>query len=71
MIQKQPVARNPWAHQVTVSRTRDGRWILDRVASTSIYPAKCFANWDEAEWTANHLANEELKQRQNEAAAAA
>lgn len=58
-----PVKRSPWAHEVTVSRTRSGRWVVDRVAHKTILPADYFDNWDEAEWTGNKWANEELAER--------
>lgn len=57
-----PVRRSPWAQRVTVSRTRDGRWLIDRVTHQSILPASTFSNWDHAEWTGNAWANEELQQ---------
>ncbi len=56
------VKRSPWAKSVTVSRTRDGRWIIDRgYSSITIVPAKTFSDWDHAEWTGNAWANEELE----------
>lgn len=57
-----PVERSVWAKNVTVSRTRNGRWIIDRVNHMSILPANTFSSWDHAEWTGNAWANEELEQ---------
>lgn len=55
------VSRNPWAQEVTVSRTKNGRWIIDRVTSKTILPANTFTCWDHAEWTGNAWANEEFE----------
>ena len=55
------VKRNPWAHQVRVSRTQNGRWVLDRVNAITECPANEFSCWEHAEWTANQWANEEYE----------
>lgn len=56
------VKRNPWAQQVRVSRTRNGRWVIDRGNHLSELPANEFSCWEHAEWTGNAWANEEYKQ---------
>ena len=56
------VKRSPWAQQVTVSRTMDGRWVINRGCARSELPAKTFSCWAHAEWTGNAWANEELEQ---------
>jgi len=56
------VKRSPWAKEVTVSRTQNGRWIIDRVTNKTILPAKTFACWQHAEWTGNAWANQALEQ---------
>lgn len=70
-VYKEEVKLNPWASRVTVSRTRNGRWIITRGSSGSELPADTFENWDHAEWTGNAWANEEyerkLKLQQEEA----
>lgn len=58
-VYKQEVKRNPWAEDVTVSRTRSGRWVIKLDTRGMEVPAKTFSNWDEAEWTANAWANDE------------
>lgn len=58
-VYKQEVKRNPWAAEVSVSRTRNGRWVIRYGSNGSEVPASTFSNWDEAEWTANAWANEE------------
>lgn len=55
------VKRNPWAQPVIVSRTRNGRWIIDRIKHQTHLPADTFECWDHAEWTGNAWANEELQ----------
>ena len=54
------VKRSPWAQSVTVSRTKEGRWVIDRVTSRTILPSWQFKSWDHAEWTGNAWANKEL-----------
>lgn len=56
------VKHNPWAMPVRVSRTKNGRWVLDRVNHLSELPANTFTCWEHAEWTANALANKEYEQ---------
>lgn len=56
------VKRSVWAKKVTVSRTREGRWIIDREGRQTILPSWQFKSWDHAEWTGNAWANEELAQ---------
>ena len=53
------VKRIPWAAQVNVSRTQNGRWIIDRVQHKTELPANDFTCWEHAEWTGNAWANEE------------
>lgn len=55
------IKRNPWAQQVRVSRTKNGRWVLDRVNQLSELPANTFTCWEHAEWTANAWANQEYQ----------
>jgi len=55
------IKRNPWAQEVRVSRTRDGRWVIDRVMNLSVLPANTFTCWEHAEWTGNAWTNEEYK----------
>jgi len=62
-IYKEPVKANPWADQVRISRTREGRWVIDRGASWTELPANTFENWDHALWTGITWANEEYAQR--------
>jgi hypothetical protein len=57
------IKRSPWAHKVTVSRTQNGRWIIDRITAKSELPASTFTCWEHAEWTGNAWANQELEQR--------
>jgi hypothetical protein len=57
------VTRNPWAQQVRVSRTKNGRWVIDRVLALSELPANTFTCWEHAEWTGNAWSNEEHLQR--------
>lgn len=56
------VKRSPWAKEVTVSRTQNGRWIIDRVTAKTILPADAFTCWQHAEWTGNAWANQELEE---------
>ena len=56
------VKRNPWAQTVRVSRTKNGRWVIDRNNALSELPANTFTCWEHAEWTANALANQEYRQ---------
>jgi hypothetical protein len=56
------IKRSPWAQQVTVSRTMNGRWVINRGSARSELPASTFNCWAHAEWTANAWANEEYKQ---------
>jgi hypothetical protein len=58
------VKRSPWAKPVTVSRTRNGRWIIDRVIAKTELPANTFSCWEHAEWTGNAWANTELLETQ-------
>ncbi len=67
IVYKKPVLRSLWASEVCVSRRRDGRWVIDRYPNRTELPSSAFANWDQAQWTANQWANEELNQRQKEA----
>ena len=53
------VKRNPWAQTVRVSRTKNGRWVIDRNGRLSELPANTFSSWDHAEWTGNAWANKE------------
>jgi hypothetical protein len=62
-VYTEQVKRSPWASHVRVSRTREGRWVLDRVQHLTECPANTFSCWEHAEWTANAWANEELKKR--------
>ena len=62
------VKRSPWAQSVRVSRTRTGRWVLDRGQHLSELPANTFSCWDHAEWTANAWANKEYEQTLTESA---
>jgi hypothetical protein len=57
------IKRSPWAQQVRVSRTKCGRWVIDRVTALSELPANTFICWEHAEWTGNAWANQELEQR--------
>lgn len=65
-VQKTPVVRYPYASKVTVSRTKDGCWIIDRFPNRTTLPPVTFANWDEAQWTGTVWANEEHEARRNE-----
>jgi len=56
------VKRSPWAQQVRVSRTRNGRWVIDRNGKLSELPANTFTCWEHAEWTGNAWANEEYEE---------
>lgn len=56
------IKRNPWAQQVRISKTKIGKWVLDRGANLSELPAETFTCWEHAEWTANALANKEYGQ---------
>lgn len=56
------VKRSPWAHPVRVSRTQNGRWVINRGPRGSELPASTFSCWEHAEWTGNAWANEELEQ---------
>lgn len=53
------VKRYPWAQTVRVSRTKNGRWVIDRNNALSELPANTFSCWEHAEWTGNAWANEE------------
>jgi len=55
------VKRSPWANEVTVSRTQDGRWVIDRVDAKTVLPASTFESWQHAEWTGNAWANKEYE----------
>lgn len=55
------IKRNPWAQKVTVSRTQNGRWVIDRITSKSELPANTFTCWEHAEWTGNAWANQEIE----------
>ena len=55
------VKRSPWAQNVIVSRTQNGRWVIDRETHKSYLPANTFKSWDEAQWTGNAWANQELE----------
>ena len=61
------IKRSPWAQPVRVSRTQNGRWVIDRVTALSELPANTFSCWEHAEWTGNAWANEELAQRETAA----
>jgi hypothetical protein len=61
-VYKSEVKRNPYAQAVRVSRTKTGKWILDRGTRLSEVPANTFTCWDHAEWTANAWANQEYEQ---------
>jgi hypothetical protein len=54
------VKRSPWAQPVIVSRTQNGRWIIDRTTHQTHLPANTFQSWEHAQWTGNAMANEEL-----------
>ena len=58
-VYKSEVKRNPWAQTVRVSRTKNGRWVIDRNNALSELPANIFTCWEHAEWTGNAWANEE------------
>jgi hypothetical protein len=53
------VKRNPWAQTVRVSKTKNGRWVIDRNNALSELSANTFTCWEHAEWTGNAWANEE------------
>ena len=61
-VYKSEVKRNPYAHTVRVSRTKTGKWVLDRVTRLSELPPNTFTCWEHAEWTANAWANQEYEQ---------
>jgi hypothetical protein len=61
-VYKSEVKRNPWAQTVRVSRTKNGRWVIDRNNALSELPANTFSCWEHAEWTGNAWANEEYLQ---------
>ena len=63
IVYKTEVKRNPWACEVTVSRTKTGRWVIDRQMAKTELPANTFTCWEHAEWTGNAWANEEHLQR--------
>ena len=56
------IKRNPWAQEVRVSRTKNGRWVIDRNGRLSELPANTFTCWEHAEWTGNAWANQEYLQ---------
>ncbi len=60
------VKRHPYAQSVRVSRTRIGKWVLDRTTNLSEVPPNTFTCWEHAEWTANALANQEYQESLNE-----
>lgn len=60
-VYKEEVKRHPWAHEVHVSRTRIGRWVVRYGSNCSEVPAHVFSSWDEAEWTGNAWANQEYE----------
>ena len=62
-IYKSEIKRNPWADHVRVSRTKNGRWIIDFGNSSSELPANTFSCWEHAEWTGNEWANKEYLER--------
>jgi hypothetical protein len=66
-VYRYEVKRNPWASEVTVSRTRNGRWIIQSQFGGMELPANTFTSWDYAEWTANNWVNEEYELRNNAA----
>lgn len=70
-VYKQPVKAHPWADQVRVSRTQEGRWFIVRGSNWTELPAYSFENWDHALWTGIAWANEEYHQRVAEHEAAA
>ena len=55
------VKRSPWAQQVRVSKTRIGKWVIDRGTSSSELPPSTFTCWEHAEWTGNAWANQEYE----------
>lgn len=57
-VYKEEVKRHPWANEVTVSRTKNGRWIITHGSNGTEVPAATFNSWEEAEWTGNAWANE-------------
>ena len=62
IIYTREVKRIPWAQEVRVSRTKTGRWVLDRGNNLSELPSDTFTCWEHAEWTANAWANQEYRQ---------
>ena len=56
------VKRSPWAQQVIVSKTKNGRWVINRGTNISMLPPSTFTCWEHAEWTGNAWANEEYEQ---------
>jgi len=46
-----------------VSRTKIGRWVIDRQLAKTELPANTFTCWEHAEWTGNAWANEEHLRR--------
>lgn len=60
-VYRSEVKRSPWAQEVRVSRTKTGRWVIDRGTALSELPADTFTCWEHAEWTGNAWANKELE----------
>ena len=56
------VKRSPWAQTVRVSRTKNGRWVIDRNNALSELPTNTFSCWEHAEWTGNAWANQEYQE---------
>jgi len=68
---KYPVKAHPFANQVKVAKTQEGKWLIVRGANWTELPASAFSNFNEALWTGIHWANDEyqkeLEQREADA----
>jgi len=67
-IYRYPVKANPWADQVKVSRTKEGKWLIVRGNNWTELAPETFTNsprnWTYALWTGIAWANQELQERE-------
>ena len=60
-VYKTPVKAHPFANQVRIGKTKEGKWLIVRGSNWTELPACTFENWNQALWTGIKWSNDEYQ----------